>query len=34
MGYLLFETLEAFHTAFAPSAEAIMGDIPIFTDGP
>ena len=29
---LHFETLEAFQTAFAPNAGAIMGDIPNYSD--
>jgi uncharacterized protein (TIGR02118 family) len=31
-GHLLSESLEAFQTAFAPHAEAIMGDIPNYTN--
>ncbi len=34
MGHLLFESVEAFQTAFGPHAEAIMGDIPNYTDIP
>ena len=32
MGHLLFDSVEAFQTAFAPHAQAIMGDIPNYTD--
>ena len=32
MGHLYFETIEAFQTAFAAHAEAIMADIPNYTD--
>jgi uncharacterized protein (TIGR02118 family) len=32
MGHLYFETVEAFQTAFGPHADAIMGDIPNYTD--
>ena len=31
MGHLYFETLEAFQTSFGPHADAIMGDIPNYT---
>ncbi|HVA17697.1 MAG TPA: EthD family reductase [Candidatus Dormibacteraeota bacterium] len=31
MGHLLFESLEAFQTAFAPHAQAILSDIPNYT---
>jgi uncharacterized protein (TIGR02118 family) len=32
MGHLYFDSVEAFHTAFGPHAQAIMGDIPHYTD--
>ena len=32
MGHLYFDSVEAFQTAFGPNAEAIMGDIPNYTD--
>jgi uncharacterized protein (TIGR02118 family) len=32
MGHIYFDTLEAFQTAFGPHAEAIMADIPNYTD--
>ena len=32
MAHLLFESVEAFQTAFGPHAKSIMGDIPNFTD--
>jgi uncharacterized protein (TIGR02118 family) len=32
MGHLYFDTVEAFQTAFAAHAEAIMADIPNYTD--
>lgn len=32
MGHLYFDSVEAFQTALAPHAEAIMGDIPNFTN--
>jgi uncharacterized protein (TIGR02118 family) len=32
MGHLYFETVEAFQEAFGPHAEAIMGDVPNYTD--
>ena len=32
MGHLYFDSVEAFETAFGPHAEAIMGDIPNYTD--
>ncbi|NMG74598.1 EthD family reductase [Aromatoleum diolicum] len=32
MGHLFFESVDAFQNAFAPHAEAIMGDIPNYTD--
>ena len=31
-GHLLFDTLEAFQTAFGPHAQAIMADIPSYTN--
>ncbi len=31
MGHLLFDSIEAFQTAFAPHAQSIMGDIPNYT---
>ena len=31
MGHLLFDSAEAFQSAFAPHAAAIMGDIPNYT---
>lgn len=31
-GHLLFDSLNAFQTAFEPHAQAIMGDIPNYTD--
>ena len=31
-GHLLFESVEAFQTAFEPHAQAIMGDIHNYTD--
>jgi uncharacterized protein (TIGR02118 family) len=31
MGHLLFDSADAFQKAFAPHAEAIMGDIPNYT---
>ena len=31
MGHLLFDSVEAFQTAFAPHAAEIMGDIPNYT---
>jgi uncharacterized protein (TIGR02118 family) len=31
MGHLLFESAETFQAAFAPHAEAIMGDVPNYT---
>jgi uncharacterized protein (TIGR02118 family) len=30
--HLYFDSVEAFQTAFAPHAEALMGDIPNYTD--
>ena len=32
MGHLLFDSAEAFHASFAPHAQAILGDIPNYTD--
>jgi uncharacterized protein (TIGR02118 family) len=32
MGHIYFESVEAFQTAFNPHAEAIMADIPNYTD--
>ena len=32
MGHLLFESMEAFQTAFTPHMESIMADIPNYTD--
>ena len=32
MGHLLFDSVEAFQSAFGPHAEAIMADIPNYTD--
>ena len=32
LGHLLFESVEAFQTSFAPHAQAIMGDIPNYTN--
>ena len=32
MCHLYFDSVEAFQTAFGPHAEAIMGDIPNYTD--
>ena len=32
MFHLYFESVEAFQTAFGPHAQAIMGDIPNYTD--
>ena len=32
MGHLLLDSVEAFQGAFGPHAEAIMGDIPNYTD--
>ena len=32
MGHLYFDSLQAFQTAFGPHAEAIMADIPNYTD--
>jgi uncharacterized protein (TIGR02118 family) len=32
MGHLYFDSAEAFQTAFAPHAAAIMADIPNYTD--
>jgi len=31
-GHLIFDTVEAFHAAFAPHAEEILGDIPNYTN--
>ncbi len=32
MGHLLFDSVEAFQSAFGPNSEAIMADIPNYTD--
>jgi uncharacterized protein (TIGR02118 family) len=32
MGHLYYESTEAFQTAFAPHAQAIMADIPNYTN--
>ena len=32
IGYLLFDSVEAFQSAFGPHSEAIMADIPNYTD--
>ena len=32
VGYLYFESLEAYQTAFGPNAEKIVGDIPNYTN--
>ena len=32
MGHLYFDSMEAFQTAFGPHAQAIMADIPNYTD--
>ena len=32
MAHLSFDSVEAFHSAFGPHADAIMGDIPNYTD--
>lgn len=32
MGHLYFESVEAFQSSFGPNAEAILGDIPNYTD--
>jgi uncharacterized protein (TIGR02118 family) len=32
MGHLLFDSVESFQATFAPHAQAIMGDIPNFTN--
>jgi uncharacterized protein (TIGR02118 family) len=32
MGHLYFDSVQAFETAFAPHAQAIMADIPNYTD--
>jgi uncharacterized protein (TIGR02118 family) len=31
-GYMEFESVDAFEAAFGPNAEAIMGDVPNYTD--
>jgi uncharacterized protein (TIGR02118 family) len=31
-GHLLFDSVEAFQTAFGPHAQALLGDIPNFTN--
>ena len=32
MNHLLFDSVDAFESAFGPHAEAIMGDVPNYTD--
>ena len=32
MGHMLFDSVDTFQAAFGPHAEAIMGDLPNFTD--
>ncbi|MBC8239967.1 MAG: EthD family reductase [Alphaproteobacteria bacterium] len=32
MGHLYFDSVESFQTAFGPHAEAIMADVPNYTD--
>ena len=32
IGYLYFESIDAYRSAFAPHAEAIVGDIPNYTN--
>jgi len=32
MGHLLFDSVEAFQSAFGPHAETIMADVPNYTD--
>jgi uncharacterized protein (TIGR02118 family) len=32
MGHLYFDSVEAFHTAFGPHAQAILGDVQNYTD--
>jgi uncharacterized protein (TIGR02118 family) len=32
LGHLLFDSVEAFQVAFAPHAQALLGDIPNFTN--
>ena len=32
MGHIYFDSVEAFQTAFGPHTEAIMADIPNYTD--
>jgi uncharacterized protein (TIGR02118 family) len=34
MGHIYFDSVEAFQTAFGPHADAIMADIPNYTDIP
>jgi uncharacterized protein (TIGR02118 family) len=32
MAHLVFDSVDAFQSAFAPHADSIMGDIPNYTD--